>query len=120
MRFDPGLTVGPDPLEIRVRGLSGHGWFALAALDDDTLPLSAVDLFMQQVDRWNLEHTDGRSVPVTSAAFMDHDLEFIKTVTAAWIREVLPAPYPAAPPVEEEEPDLSLLADLSQPVPADV
>lgn len=116
MTFDGPLTG----LEIGVRILSGTGHVELDSRDaTPESPLSAVDLFVGQVHSWNLEYPDGRAVPVNFEAFMAHDKEFIKLITGAWIRDVVPMPYPHQPPAPaaapvEREPDLSHLAELAE------
>jgi hypothetical protein len=95
-------------LEIVVRGLSGHGMVELAGLNaTPDKPLPAVGLFVAQVDQWNLQLADGRSVPITYNAFLDNDMTFIKAVVGTWMRDVLSAPYPVSEPTDSAEPELS-------------
>jgi hypothetical protein len=85
-------------LNIRVRGLDANGRVELAKLEVTAdNPLPAVDLFIRQVDRWDLEYADGRTVPVSLSAFLEFDMSFIQRVTATWVRDVVTAPFPAQP-----------------------
>jgi hypothetical protein len=114
-------------LEIRLRSMSANEWAAMPAEATLDRPLLAAGNFVGQVDRWNLEYPDGRTVPVTLNDLMNHDIAFIETIVRSWMRDVQPLPHPGTvpavvvepPPAEPavEEPDLSELAGLVQPVP---
>lgn len=91
-------------LHIAVRGFTGNAVVELNEVGATVeQPMPAVGLFMDLVDSWDLKYADGLSVPVTLKAFLGHDLEFIHGVLVAWIRDVLPAPYPGSAGAEPEQ-----------------
>jgi hypothetical protein len=112
-------------LHITVRGMTGATMIELAGLNVsiDQLqvdPTPAVPLFVSMIDSWDLQRA-GLTLPVTFDAFLSHDVEFIKTVTRAWVRDIVLAPYPVPEPQsivaelpEVEGPDLSELESFAR------
>lgn len=85
-------------LEIRVRARTGHTMTAvaeLAQIPTQEDPFGLLPLFMDSLDRWNLEYPDGSLVPRTFEAFWGHDMEFIRAVLQAYL-VTLDLPYSAA------------------------
>jgi hypothetical protein len=92
MRFDSGVQV-------EVVSLSGQGWIDLGETGATAeKPLPAAALFMEQVQRWNIDYPDGRAVPVTLAGLLSLNIELIRLLVGSWVTEVAPIPHSTARP----------------------
>jgi hypothetical protein len=90
-------------LEVLVRTTSMSGVMDMAGLADlgsgDITPEQIkqldplFDRFVESLDSWNLED-DGQPVPMTKAALLDQDLEFVLSLVGAWAEAIVGVPGP--------------------------
>lgn len=82
-----------DGLEVRIRSTTMAGLIDMAKLADLSKEVTQEDLvaldplfdrFIACLDSWNLED-DGEPVPMTKAALMDQDIDFVLEVIGAWV-----------------------------------
>lgn len=79
-------------------------------LDFADKPMKFVDVFVKQLDSWNLKREDGTAVPATREGLMSMNIRFVNEVLKAWINNgilVLDGDDTQAPQADqpEDEPD---------------
>lgn len=85
--FDTDDMAG---LTVVLRGLNIGEWLRINGLsdaDEETIP-GLLDIFASKLVSWNLEEDDGKPVPATRDSVHAQDLDFIVTITTAWINAV--------------------------------
>ena len=78
-------------------------------LEEADKPLKFIDVFVRQLDSWNLKRKDGTSVPANRAGLMSMNIRFVTAVIKAWLNNgilvVEESDGAAPPPTDDIEED---------------
>jgi len=72
-------------------------------------PLKFIDIFVRQLESWNLRREDGTAVPATRDGLMSMNIRFVTAVLKAWINNGIlvvedEATAESLPPADDEDP----------------